>query len=191
MNRRMPVLSCLLVLSAATLCTPGCRGGAAADRATTYAPGFSYSKFDKVRIGMTRDEVIELLGEPLFSRFRRLSTTEFYVRQGAQLVVGPGDDVSTDPADYTAVLYHPVSSVVSGLYGRFLDIGEIDLGTPKSVVRERLGEPNVIITVGWRAEILIYSARAAAPRSVEGRIVSVEIGADGRVCDYGARYDTE
>jgi hypothetical protein len=148
---------------------------------TTYAPGYSETKFRSIRVGMPREEVTRILGNPL-----SVDPAPGYViwiyapndyRNPRQQANGP---VSIPPE--TTFEADQTGKIIS-VTGGYLDVNEHEfLGKQLVEVRKRFGNPFEIYSAPNR-DYYWYSKMDG----VKGHFVrNIVISTQGFVCDINA-----
>jgi hypothetical protein len=125
-----------------------------ASDSTVYAPSYSAARFRSVRIGMSREEVIRLLGQPL--SVQPAPGYILWVYAPSDGNPRPRGNGPTNPSPETAFQADSAGKILS-VAGSYLDISNDDLlGHQLAEVRERFGEPLSVYSAPER-ELYWYS----------------------------------
>jgi outer membrane protein assembly factor BamE (lipoprotein component of BamABCDE complex) len=117
---------------------------------TTYAPGYSESKFRSIQVGMSRDEVTRILGKPLTIEPASVYTLWVYASSDYRNPRRQGNGPATPPPE-TVFQADTLGKIVS-VTGGYLDVKEDDyLGHPLVEVKsDSAGRPRAVAAAGER-----------------------------------------
>jgi hypothetical protein len=143
---------------------------------TVYAPGYSEARFRSIRVGMTREEVTRVLGEPLSIEPASGYVLWVYAPDDYRNLRQHEDGPTTTPPQ-TAFQTDPAGKIVS-VYGGYLDVDKDEfVGHQLDDVRKRFGEPLEIYSTPDR-ELYWYSRMDG----VKGHFVrNIELSTKGGV----------
>jgi SmpA / OmlA family len=145
---------------------------------TVYAPGYSEARFRSIRVGMTREEVTRVLGEPLSIDPAPGYVVWVYAPINYRNPRPPGNGPSIPPPR-TAVQADLEGKIVS-VYGVYLDVEKDEfIGHQLADVRGRFGDPLEVYSAPDR-DVYWYSKLDG----VKGHFVrGIQISTKGSVCE--------
>lgn len=153
--------------------------GGCGDR-TVYGPGFTRTSYEKIRIGMPRDDVIKILGQPLRVEEYHYREKVLYMDETKPWRKGPVF-LDQDKAEWFTLFVFDKEGRLESHDGRYLDHEMPVPGTSMKEVVARFGEPHRVTVDDREGAMLVYATQDPRHRRSNYWSIVVHIGADGRV----------
>jgi outer membrane protein assembly factor BamE (lipoprotein component of BamABCDE complex) len=166
---------CVVLIGVVLVACPGCL------EKTIYAKGFPWDNYRRIQAGMTRREVLDLLGPPLFKTTYTYQLLLEYSSSSHDASPTAGEHATDQGERVHGQFWFDKEGRLVSMPERYADNEQIRLGMTVSLVKEVLGEPDRVFEDPRDGDLLFYATQDPEHPHSDYENVTVFVGTDGIV----------